>query len=195
MGEHSDKGAGLQHTPVESAFLRYERAIKRVIARITRSGDEIDDLAQEAFLKSVIAEKRHSIDDAKAYLFEAARNVARTERTKRTRSILEQVADSASLDVSSDNPSTEEIVMSRERFAAFCEAVSQLPPQCRKVLLMCKVQGKSHKEISNALGISSSTVEKHIGTGLARCAAFISAHEQGTERPTHFRPLELRRRK
>lgn len=187
-------GARQTQSPVEAAFLRYERAIKRVIARITRSGEEIDDLAQEAFLKSVVAEKHRPIDNAKAYLFEAARNVARTERTKRMRNILQEVADSSTLDVYIDEPSTEEIMISRERFAMFCDAVSQLPPQCRKVLLMCKVDGKSHKEISHALGISESTVEKHVGTGLARCAAYIRAHEQGGTRAAHMKPVDIRRR-
>lgn len=194
MSGDSANRAARRPSPIEAAFLRYEHALKRVIARITQSRDEIDDLAQEAFLKSVAAEKQTSIDNAKAYLFEAARNVARTERTRRTRNILQEVEDSATLDVYVDAPSMEEIMISRERFGMFCEAVSQLPPQCRKVLLMCKVHGKSHKEISHSLGISESTVEKHVGTGLARCAAYLRAHEQGHADTIRMKTVDIRRR-
>lgn len=183
-----------KRSPIETAFLRYERAIKRVIGRITRSADEIEDIAQEAFLRSVVAEKQRPIDNARAYLFEAARNIARTARTRKTRNILQEVEDCSTLDVSSNEPSAEEIVISRERFTMFCETIAQLPPQCRKVLLMCKVYGKSHKEISHALGISESTVEKHVGTGLARCAAYIAARERGEVRTAHLQPVEMRRR-
>jgi RNA polymerase sigma-70 factor (ECF subfamily) len=44
---------------------------------------------------------------------------------------------------------------------------------------MCKVYRKSHREIARTLAISESTVEKHIGSGLAKCAAYIEARESG----------------
>lgn len=58
-------------------------------------------------------------------------------------------------------------------FALFCEAVRQLPVQCRKVFVLKKVYGYSQQEIAKELGISQSTVEKHIAQGLKRCANFL----------------------
>lgn len=181
-------------SPIEAAFMRYELAIKRVIGRITGSRDEVDDIAQEAFLRAVIAESQRPIDNAKAYLFEAARNTALTVRAKRSRKIFEAIEDATDSNVSYDEPSIEDIMIGRERFAIFCEAVALLPTQCRKVFLMCKVYGKSHKEISGTLGISESTVEKHVGTALARCAAYLRNREQGDVGSTHMKSLGARSR-
>lgn len=183
-----------QPSAIENVFLRYESAIKRVIGRITGSRNDVEDLAQDLFLRAVAAEARRPIDNPKAYVFEAARNIARTERAKRTRRVLEMIEDSVEADVAGRDLSAEAVTVGRERFAMFCESVALLPPQCRRVFLLCKVYGKPHKEIAALLNISESTVEKHIGTALARCSAYIRAHERG-EKHTERLPVQLERRR
>ena len=179
---------------VESVFISYQHAIKRVIARITGSRTDVDDLAQELFLRTVAAEARRTIDNPKAYVFEAARNIARTERATRTRRVLEVIENAVDTEVCAEELSAEAVTVGQERFAMFCEAVTLLPPQCRKTFLLRKVYGWSHKEIAASLGISESTVEKHIGTALARCAAYIRTHERGEERSARVQQISARRR-
>lgn len=179
-------------SPVQAAFLKYERSIKRVIGRIVRSRDTVDDLAQDVFLRVVAAEQTSQIANAKAYIFEAARNAARTERTRSTRVVVAAVEEAISLFLPDSALSAEAVTIGQERLQLFCEAMDQLPPQCRKAFVMCKVQGRSYREISVALGISESTVEKHISVGLARSAAYIHSHEQGTQ-PVAVEKLSSRR--
>jgi RNA polymerase sigma factor (sigma-70 family) len=178
---------------VESVFISYQHAIKRVIARITGSRTDVDDLAQELFLRTVAAEARRPIDNPKAYVFEAARNIARTERTLRSRRVLEVIENAVDTDICAEELSAEAVSVGQERFAMFCEAVALLPRQCRKAFLLRKVYSWSHREIAGALGISESTVEKHIGTALARCAAYIRTHERGEERTARVQQISARR--
>jgi RNA polymerase sigma-70 factor (ECF subfamily) len=166
-------------SPIQAAFLKYEQALKRVIARITRSRDAANDIAQDVFLRVLAAERTTLIVNAKAYIFEAARNAALSERTRRTKIVVVAIEDALNPVVADSELSAEAVIMGQERLMLFCEAVDQLPPQCRSVFVMCKVQGKSHREIAASLGISESTIEKHVGTALARCAAYISHREQG----------------
>ena len=44
--------------------------------------------------------------------------------------------------------------------------VNQLPPKCRKVMLLRMLEGLSQKEIAARLGIAVSTVEKHLAKAL-----------------------------
>ena len=194
MKQRCNESEARRPSAVESVFLGYERAIKRVIARITGSRTDVDDLAQELFLRTVAAEAQRPIDNPKAYVFEAARNIARTERTTRTRRVLEVLGDAVDTDVCADELSAEAVSMAQERFAMFCEAVALLPPQCRTAFLLRKVYSWSHREIAASLGISGSTVEKHIGTALARCAAYIRAHERGEVRSARVQQISARRR-
>ena len=62
---------------------------------------------------------------------------------------------------------------SGEEFGHFCEAVRQLPEQCRRVFVLKKVYGYSQREIAKELNLSESTVEKHVALGVRRCADFM----------------------
>ena len=50
---------------------------------------------------------------------------------------------------------------------------------------MRKVHGMSHKEISVELGISISTVEKHMSKGVRDCANFIEQRTGGKQGSTN----------
>ena len=52
--------------------------------------------------------------------------------------------------------------------------MAELTPQVRRVYLMRKVYGMSHKEISATMGIARSTVEKHLTTGIMACERYVN---------------------
>ena len=185
--DERSKGREGGGTPIEVAYLDNQGGLRRFIRRLFGRACDVDDIAQETFLKAVAAERRGRIDNPKAYLYQAARNVALTELAKKSRQIVDYIEDAALTEVSSNEPSAEAHASGRERLALFCEALATLPLQCRRVFLMRKVQGCSHKEISRRLGISVSTVEKHLAAGLLRCDAYMRAKEnapEGAERET-----------
>ena len=51
--------------------------------------------------------------------------------------------------------------------------VERLPPICRRVFVLRKVHKLSHAEISEVLGVSESTIEKHVAKGLVRCREYL----------------------
>ena len=48
------------------------------------------------------------------------------------------------------------------------DAIEALPPQMRRAFWLRRVEGWSQREIATELGLSESTVEKHIGRGIKR---------------------------
>jgi RNA polymerase sigma-70 factor (ECF subfamily) len=166
-------------TPVEAAFLDCERSLKRFITRLRRSDRDVEDLAHDALVSALQAENGSAIEKPQAYLFRAARNLVVRSHAKRSREIIGYLDDAIEQTAASRESSAEDRLVSRERLALLWEAIATLPPSCRRVFVMRKLYGYSHKEISEKLGISTSTVEKHLATGLARCLAFVRA--QGDE--------------
>jgi len=67
-------------------------------------------------------------------------------------------------------------VAAQRRFELFCRAAAELPEQCRRVLILRKVYGFSQHEVAEQLGITISTVEKHLAKGLVRCSQFMAGH-------------------
>ena len=166
-------------TPVLLAFQKHQAALRRFISRFVQRTQDIDDVAQEAFLRAYRAEQGKPIEQPKSFLFRIAHNVAITELTKKSTQIIDYIADIDESAVVWLEPSAEEQVSAEQLIGIHCEAVAQLPPQCRRVFLMRKVHGMSHKDISVELGISISTVEKHMSKGIRDCANFIDQRTSG----------------
>jgi RNA polymerase sigma factor (sigma-70 family) len=160
---------------VSGSYLEHKSVLKRYLSRFLTSPDDIDDVLQETFLRAFQAEGKDArIRSPKAYLTRIARNIALKELHKRSTLVFGYVDEVATPETYGSTP-TEQHVVEHERIAVFCKAAASLPAQCRKAFLMCKVYGFSHQEIAQELGISVSTVEKHLASGLQRCNEYMTA--------------------
>ncbi len=59
-------------------------------------------------------------------------------------------------------PAVEDLVGARQELARLEEILLRLPPGCRQVFLLRKVEDLTHEEIARVLGISRKTVENHM---------------------------------
>ena len=154
---------------LSSIYLSCRTLLARVVRRIVRP-HEVEDILQEAFVRSFEAESRQPIRDAQAFLLRTATNLALNHVARagyRTTSPLDSLNDEEATDHSLAPPDVQ--VDADRRFLAFCRAVGGLPDQCRRVFILKKVYGLSQEEIAERLAISTSTVEKHIARGLLLC--------------------------
>jgi RNA polymerase sigma factor (sigma-70 family) len=172
-GEYNKKPASLL-LGLTGSFVEHQSALRRFIARFFSRPQDIEDVAQEAYLRAFDAQRAGQlVRSPKAFLFRIARNVALNELARKSRLLTDYIEDSAAQDVVDKGSSAEEQVIGQEKLVLFCRAVASLPVQCRKAFLMRKAYGLSHREISEQLGISISTVEKHVASGLQRCSTYL----------------------
>jgi RNA polymerase sigma-70 factor (ECF subfamily) len=170
-----------------SVFLAFRSQLARVISRLVPPHD-IEDIVQETYVRvcrfnSKLRSGRRSsqaeqevIREPRALMVRVARNIA-LDHIKRadlrlTDSLDEDLTSNPEL-VSCQEDHTYLQAASDEEFSRFCEAVRQLPQQCRRVFVLKKVYGYSQQEIAVALGLSESTVEKHVAKGIRLCAEHI----------------------
>lgn len=144
------------------AYLSCEVALKRFLGTFTCKPEDIDKLAQEAFLRAYQVQQKQTIQSPKSYLFSVVRNITLRELSKKIRQLTayheESIDESALASVSALG----EELMAQQRLKQNREAVADMPGQCRQVFLLRKAHALSHKEIAAQLDISPSTVEKHI---------------------------------
>ena len=162
-----------------SEFAASKPALRSYLRRFFSGVQDVEDMLQEVFLRAYSAEMRSPIVMPRAYLFRVAKHVALNELSRRKNSATQSVEDFAEPDVvgSGNQPGVEQQVEGRRRLTLFAQAVSALPDQCRKVLVLKKVEGLSQREIARRLGIAESTVEKHLAKGLLLTRDFMARHE------------------
>jgi RNA polymerase sigma-70 factor (ECF subfamily) len=174
-------------------FVALRRKLARAVSRIVPP-PEIEDIVQETYVRVSQFERLADIRHPRSFLYRTARNLA-LDHIKRSES-----RTTVSLPGDDDEHSDGEVpqagldlydqLAARQEFEIFCEAVQQLPLQCRRVFVLRKVYGYSQKEIARALDIGESTVEKHIAYGIKRCSSFIAERTE----PNEVTSIGMRRR-
>lgn len=171
-------------TPEETLskiFVATRNSLFRAVSRIVPPR-EIEDIVQETYVRVCQYEKKDAIIKPEAFLMRTARNLA-IDYLKRAETRLVDSSDENPelLEFNDESDFTLQQAVSDQEFGQFCEAVRLLPVQCRKVFVLKKVYGYSQKEIAKKLGLSQSTVEKHVALGIERCNFYMMECEDAQE--------------
>ena len=165
-------------------YMSLRSSLARSVAGIVPPA-EIEDIVQEAYVRVCQVEAPSSVRAPQSYLYRTVRNLALDHRkraeSRLTDSVGEEI-DTAGFGTERLSDRTFDDAASNEEFALFCDAVRHLPVQCRRAFVLKKVYGYTQREVAAELGLSESTVEKHIATGIKRCAYFM---QQFDHNPRH----------
>lgn len=158
---------------LEQLVARHGTELRGYLARFSQGSADIEDWVQEAFLRVCAAGMDRDLECPRAYLFTVARNVALGRLAHR------KVRHAARFDIEmvdrarAEDPPVHIVAQSDFDTRRLRAAIERLPPRCRETFVLCKLHGFSQQEASNILGISTSTIEKHLSQGLKRCRAML----------------------
>ncbi len=144
---------------------------------------EVEDIVQETYVRVCQIENKDAVREPRSFLFRTARNLA-LDHVKRAESRLTAGTDAidevpaANFMSSSEVDSTYAQVVSDEEFVLFCEAVRELPKQCRRAFILKKVYGYTLKEIMAEMGVGQPTVETHIVNGTKKCVQYLRDRQE-----------------
>ncbi len=151
-------------------ILVHEAALVRYLLRLWPKRDEVHDLRQETYIRIYEAAGKARPTSAKTFLFTTARNLM-ADRVRRSRIIsIEGVPDFDVLNVLIDDVSPEQRVHAQQELRLLARAFARLPPRCREVIWLRRVDQLSQKEVAERLGLTESSIEKHVTKGTALLA-------------------------
>ena len=160
---------------IANVFLSIREGLARAVSGIVPP-KEIEDVVQETYVRVCQSHAPGEINSPKSFMYKTARNIA-INHMKRAETRLVDSLDGiyAASGWTAQEPAGDAFTLacSREEFALFCEAVKELPLQCRRAFVLKKVYGHSYEEIADTLQISKKTVEKHIAKGISRCRVYL----------------------
>lgn len=142
-------------------YNRHKQSLAANLLKLLKSEELTFDLLQDLFLK--VWENRNQINPEKSfggYLFTIAENMVADYYRRAARDTKMQLAIMQS--TTEIYSYIEENLLFRENSALLREAVALMPTQRRKVFTLCKLEGKSYKEIEEIMGINAKTINSHL---------------------------------
>lgn len=168
---------GLRAFDVEALYRTHIHDLRRFLRSVVKSDDEAEDLAHEAIIKVLRTMAEAEIVRPRTLLFTAAYHLAidRLRRQRFERALFDR-AQSAEQYLC-DYPSAQQTIEDRQRLSAAIEAMDDMKPLRRQVLLRNRLDGLSYREIACETGLSIDSIEKHVSRAVTACREFVARRE------------------
>jgi RNA polymerase sigma-70 factor (family 1) len=153
------------HKGFELLYNRYYKPLCSHAVRFVYSREVAEDIIGEIFFGIWKNELYLNINTSfRAYLFTATRNRCfqyLTQEYGKASSL-----DNSSFQIAYEHTSPEQILFYDDLQNQIQHSIVQLSPQCQKVFLMSRLDGKKNKDIADELQLAPKTVEAHITKAL-----------------------------
>ncbi|HCY14411.1 MAG: RNA polymerase sigma factor RpoE [Curvibacter sp. GWA2_64_110] len=164
--------AGDQHA-FELLVVKYQRRIQRLIGRMVRDTDLVEDIAQETFIRAYRALHqfrgdaqfytwlyRIAVNTAKKFLLELKRDPLVTEAAFRSGDEEDETSRPGNEPTTDETP--ESVLAANEIVQAVNAAMEALPEDLRQAVTLREIEGLSYEDIAAAMDCPIGTVRSRI---------------------------------
>jgi RNA polymerase sigma factor (sigma-70 family) len=165
---------GMSPSSLEAWFMRevwpLEAILMQYLRQNWRDQSAAVDLLHDVYVQVYEAASRQVPENPKAFVLTTARNLL-IDRVRSSNVVpIDALADFESIQAAIDAPGPEQVAIARDELRRLEGAIAQLPPRCRQVVLLRRVEGLSRREIASRLSISEDTVSVHLKNGMSALA-------------------------
>lgn len=173
-------------------ILPHEGNLRAWLSRRAHIGFDVDDIIQEAYSRLVMLDAVGHISNPRAYFFQCAHSIILQE-LRRSRIVpIGSIYEIGMLELEAVAPLPDQLVDERMELEQVAAAIEALPRRCREVFVLRKVQGLSQRDVAARLGLSESTVEKHVANGIGKLLDFFGHSGKWSARASRARKLDSR---
>lgn len=146
--------------------LPLEKALTAYLRRNWRVAEDVFELRQDIYEHALIGARRKLPTNSRAYMYTLARNHL-INQAKRARIVsFEIIADLDGEIMDLDLFEAERALTARDELRHARVGIDKLPPRCREVMRLRKLDGLSTQEAAEALGVSTETVRQQLKYGM-----------------------------
>ena len=129
-----------------------------------------DELTQETFLRMVEGGGANVVTNGRAWLYRTAHNLAVDHRRQEARRRTEAVDADRLAAFADDTPTQDEAVAARDALDQLRIVLEELPERTQQVFVATRIDGLTYSEAAERLGISDSSVQKHLARAVHHVA-------------------------
>jgi RNA polymerase sigma factor (sigma-70 family) len=167
------------------SVLPLEPSLGRMIRRHCRNAEDVIDVRQEVYERALRGAARGLPATTRHYVFAIARNVL-IDRARREKVVsFEQVADLEELNPAADLNQTDRQLDARDQLRRALAGLDRLPPRCREVVRLRKIEGLSVRDTATRLGVTHHTVERQLTLGIRAITDFMLGGDGRIDRGDH----------
>jgi RNA polymerase sigma-70 factor (ECF subfamily) len=163
-------------------ILPHEPALRAWLRRRVTPGLEVDDVVHETYAALAALPSVDHIESPRGYAFQTAQSLVLRHMRRAKVVRFEALAPEDSWAHPSDEPTPERTVAAREELQRVMRLIDTMPAKCREAFMLRRFSGLSQRDVARRMGISESTVEKHIGRALR---ILMDALKDGGNLPSH----------
>ena len=148
---------------------KYQRRVARLLTRMVKNQEDIDDVVQDTFIKAYRAIGNFRGESAfYTWIYRIAINTAKNHLVSRNRRSGSHDIDIADAELYghteqlSDNATPEAQALTEEIKQKVGEAIHKLPPDLRQAITLRELEGLSYEEIADAMDCPIGTVRSRI---------------------------------
>jgi len=162
----------------QSIVYEYSDSLLTFSVGLVRKYEIAEEIVSDAFVSVWNhRDKIREIRDLKSYLYILVRNGSISYLRKlngRKEISIDDIQEYYTLPVT--GPETEDF--NEDILCQLNKAIDQLPPKCKMVFTLAKIQGMKYKEISDILDISVKTINNHIANALVHISQSLSENKK-----------------
>ena len=146
----------------------YYRELVSFLSARLGNAQAAEDVVHDAYVRVLERTAAEPIEQPRAFLYRTALNLVIDGHRRNT---LRQIEPLDVLDTEECffSPSPQVLMDHGQRLEMLQRALAELPAACRDSFLLRKLEGLSHLEIAERLGVSRSVVEKNIVNAMKHC--------------------------
>jgi len=165
----------------QSIVYQYSNQLLLFSIGFVRKHEIAEEIVSDAFVSLWNQRTRISeIRDLKSYLYILVRNGSISHLRKmngRKEISIDDLQEYHTLPVA--GPETDEIT--EDILDQVNKAIDQLPPKCKMVFTLAKIQGLKYKEIAEILDISVKTINNHVANALVHISQSLNENKKTSE--------------
>lgn len=154
---------------IKRLFLAHGREVQAYLTRKLRDAETAADLTQETFIRFMRQSggaAAGTITHERSYLYRTAHNLAVDHIRREGREKTAPAPDTVLTAIPDEAPSAEYVLGMRGELARVRAALRELPERTQQIFVLARVEGLTYRAVAKELGISESSVQKHLAKAL-----------------------------